>query len=73
MDRLLGTLASRALRRGLRGEWMWLAVGMGAWSLRRARRRSSSPIWSGKVRPGQQLLVTPSNRRAKERTVPAEG
>jgi len=73
MDRLLGTLASRALRRGLRGEWMWLAVGVGAWSWQRARRRSSSPIWSGKVRPGQQLLVTPRDSRAKERTAPAEG
>jgi hypothetical protein len=73
MDRLLGTLSSRALRRGLRGEPLWLAVGVGVWMWRRARRGTSNPIWSGKVRPGQRLVVTPLDRRAKGETAPAEG
>jgi hypothetical protein len=65
MDRLLGQVVSRALRRGIRGEPLWLAVGVGAWLWRRARNPASRPIWKGRVEPGQQLLVTMRDPRAK--------
>jgi len=58
LDRLLSTLVSRAIRRGLRGEPVWLAVGAGAWLLRRARQHPERTIWSGRVSPGDRLLIT---------------
>jgi hypothetical protein len=68
MDRLLGKLVSRGLRRGVRGEPLWLAVGVGAWLWRRARNTTPQIIWSGKVEPGKQLLVTMLDPRAESMT-----
>ena len=58
MDRLLRTLASRSLKRGLAGEPIWLAVAVGVWLVRRARRAGPEVIWEGRVSPGQRLIVT---------------
>ncbi len=58
MDRLLRTLASRSLRRGMAGEPIWLAVALGVWLVRRARNAGPEVIWEGRVSPGQRLVVT---------------
>ena len=58
MDRLLRSLVTRALRRGVAGEPIWLAVALGAWMVRRARRSKSELVWQGRVEPGQRLVVT---------------
>ncbi len=58
MDRLLRTLATRALKRGLAGEPIWLAVAVGVWLVRRGRRAGGEVIWQGRVSPGQRLVVT---------------
>jgi hypothetical protein len=58
VDRLLGSLVSRSLRRGLGGEPIWLAVALCAWLVRRARRPQSDVVWHGRVEPGQRLVVT---------------
>ncbi|MHB8681076.1 MAG: hypothetical protein ACYDA2_03135 [Acidimicrobiales bacterium] len=58
MDRLLATLVTRAFRRGLAGEPLWIAVGVAAWVVRRSRNRRDDVVWSGRVEPGQRLLVT---------------
>ena len=58
MDRLLRTLVSRSLRRGLAGEPIWLAVAAGVWLVRRARKSEPEVIWQGRVSPGQRLTVT---------------
>ena len=58
MDGLLSRLVSRAMRRGLAGEPVWLAVGVAAWLVRRARAKSPEPVWSGRVSPGDRLVVT---------------
>jgi hypothetical protein len=58
MDRLLRTLVSRSLKRGLAGEPIWLAVAVGVWLVRRARKAGPEVIWEGRVRPGQRLTVT---------------
>ena len=68
MDRLLGQVVSRALHRGMRGEPLWLAVGVGVWVWRRARHPAPRTVWSGRVRPGQQLLVTVPDLRSKSMT-----
>jgi hypothetical protein len=60
MDRLLRSLATRALRRGMAGEPIWLAVAIGVWLVRRARRAGPEVIWEGRVEPGQRLVVTTS-------------
>ncbi|MGA2036816.1 MAG: hypothetical protein ABSH04_04440 [Acidimicrobiales bacterium] len=73
MDRLLGTVVSRALRRGLRGEPLWLAVGVGAWLWRRGRHRAPQTIWSGRVEPGARLLISTLDPEVKSKTAPAEG
>jgi hypothetical protein len=61
MDRLLRSLATRALRRGMAGEPIWLAVAIGVWLVRRARRAGPEVIWEGRVEPGQRLVVTTSD------------
>lgn len=58
MDRLLATLVTRAFRRGLGGEPLWIAVGAAAWLARRSRRRGDEVVWRGRVEPGQRLVVT---------------
>lgn len=57
MDTLLSKVVSRALRRGLAGEPVWLAVGVAAWLVRRARNRGPDVVWSGRLEPGQRLVV----------------
>jgi hypothetical protein len=58
VDRLLRSLVTRAFRRGLAGEPIWLAVAVGAWLVRRARNAGPEVIWQGRVSPGQRLVVT---------------
>jgi hypothetical protein len=58
VDRLLRTLVTRALRRGVAGEPIWLAVAVGAWLIRRGRNAGPEVIWKGRVSPGQRLTVT---------------
>jgi hypothetical protein len=58
VDRLLRTLVSRTLKRGLAGEPIWLAVAVGVWLVRRARNSGPEVIWEGRVSPGQRLVVT---------------
>lgn len=64
MDRLLGRIVSRSLRRGLSGEPLWLAVGVAAWMVRRARQRGPEVVWKGRVEPGQRLLIATTDPRA---------
>jgi hypothetical protein len=61
VDRLLRTLVSRSLKRGLAGEPIWLAVAVGVWLVRRARKSGPEVIWEGRVSPGQRLVVTTSD------------
>ncbi len=58
MDRILRTIATRSLRRGMAGEPIWLAVAVGIWLVRRARRAGPELLWEGRVSPGQRLVVT---------------
>jgi hypothetical protein len=57
VDRLLRTLVTRSLRRGLAGEPIWLAVAVGVWLVRRARKAGPEVIWERRVSPGQRLTV----------------
>ena len=61
MDRLLRTVGSRALRRGMNGDPIWLAAGVALWLVRRARQKGPEVIWSGKVSPGQRLTIVTSD------------
>jgi hypothetical protein len=58
VDRILGVLISRATRRGLAGEPLWLAVAGAAWLVRRGRNRRPRPAWSGRLGPGQRLQIS---------------
>jgi len=60
VDRILSSVITRALRRGMAGEPAWLAVGVAVWLVRRARRRPPAVVWSGRVSPGDRLLITTS-------------
>jgi hypothetical protein len=57
IDRLLKTLVTRGLRRGLGGEPVWLALGTVAWLVRRSRRRRNEVLWTGRVQAGERLVV----------------
>jgi hypothetical protein len=57
VDRLLRTLVSRAMRRGLAGEPVWLAVAAAAWLVRRSRDRRDAVVWSGRVQSGERLVI----------------
>ncbi len=57
MDRLLAALVTRALRRGRGGEPIWLAVAAAAWLVRRGLKSRNKVVWSGRVEPGQHLVI----------------
>ncbi|HUC36275.1 MAG TPA: hypothetical protein VMR97_04045 [Acidimicrobiales bacterium] len=73
MDRLLGTLVTRAFRRGLRGEPLWLAVAAGAWLVRRARQQPAQPVWSGRIGPGDRLVIEATNPMVRSEIATNEG
>jgi len=66
MDRILRTLVSRAARRGLAGEPVWLAVAGAAWLVRRARARRAPVVWKGTVGPGERLEILTTDPRAPD-------
>jgi len=73
VDRLLARLVSRAIRRGLGGEPIWLAVGAGLWLVRRARKRGDETIWSGRIQAGQSLQISAYDPRTPSEGVAVEG
>ena len=62
MDRLFSVLATRSLRRGLSGDRIWLAVAVAVWVVGRSRGRSDR-VWSGRLSPGADLLITTRDPR----------
>ena len=58
MDRLLRMLVTRAMRRGRAGEPIWLAVAGAAWLVRRGLKSRDQVAWSGRVRPGERLVIS---------------
>ncbi len=62
MDRVLGFLVTRAMRRGRGGEPIWLAVAAAAWMVRRTLKSRDQVAWSGRVEPGQRLVIAVGDR-----------
>jgi hypothetical protein len=58
IDRLLERLGARWLRRGLAGDPLLLALGLGTWVVRRARRSRATVVWSGRLSPGERLVLS---------------
>jgi hypothetical protein len=57
MDRVLRVLVARAMKRGRAGEPVWLAVAAAAWLVRRGLKSRGEVAWSGRVEPGQRLVI----------------
>jgi hypothetical protein len=72
VDRLLRTLVTRAARRGFAGEPLWLGVAAAAWLVRRGRSRGPDVAWRGRVRPGERLVITVTERGASAAAVDGE-
>lgn len=66
IDKVLAVLVARGLRRGLRGEPLWLAVGMGAWLVRRARREDD--FFKMPLAIGDRIMLAVVERRRARRT-----
>jgi hypothetical protein len=62
VDRVLGFLVTRAMRRGRGGEPIWLAVAAAAWMVRRSLKSRDQVAWSGRVEPGQRLVIAVGDR-----------
>jgi hypothetical protein len=62
VDRILGFLVSRAMRRGRGGEPIWLAVAGAAWMVRCTLKSRDKVAWSGRVEPGQRLVIAVGDR-----------
>jgi hypothetical protein len=58
MDALLRRLVRAAVRRGLAGDWIWLAVAAGAFVFRRALRSEDDLVHSLRIVPGEQILIS---------------
>jgi hypothetical protein len=52
------------MRRGMGGEWAWLALAGAAFVLRRTLNDSGGKISRLEVRPGEQLLITVRDAKA---------
>jgi hypothetical protein len=46
------------VRRGLAGDWTWLAVAASAFVLRRAMRPKDDLVTSLRLSPGEQILIS---------------
>jgi hypothetical protein len=57
VDRLLGVLVRRAANRGRGGEPLWLAVAAAAWMVRRTLKSREPVAWSGRLHPGERLVI----------------
>jgi hypothetical protein len=64
VDRVLRVLVTRAMRRGRGGEPIWLAVAAAAWLVRRTLKTRGQVAWSGRVEPGQRLVIAVGDRSA---------
>jgi hypothetical protein len=58
VDALLRRLLRAAVRRGLAGDWTWIAIGISAFVLRRALREDKGIVETLTVSPGEQILIT---------------
>jgi hypothetical protein len=58
MDALLRRLVRAGMRRGLGGEWAWLALAATAFVLRRALLDPGAKVSRIEVKPGEQLLIS---------------
>jgi hypothetical protein len=58
VDALLRRLLRAAVRRGLAGDWTWLAVAASAFVLRRALRPKDDLVHSLRLSPGEQILIS---------------
>jgi hypothetical protein len=67
VDRLLGALVSRAARRGWGGEPLWLAVAAAAWMVRRTLKSREPVAWSGRLQPGERLVIAVAGSGAPDR------
>ncbi len=73
MDTFLAAVVTRAMRRGMKGEPLWLAVGVGAWLIRRSRKKGEEKVWSGRLEPGQRLVITSTDPSTPTVSVSPEG
>jgi len=55
-------LVTRAMRRGRAGEPIWLAVAGAAWLVRRGIKSRDQVAWSGRLEPGQRLVIAVGDR-----------
>jgi len=63
VDRLLEALVRRAARRGRGGEPLWLAVAAAAWMVRRTLKSRDKPAWSGRLHPGESVVIAVGDPR----------
>ncbi|HEX3793761.1 MAG TPA: hypothetical protein VHV57_04600 [Acidimicrobiales bacterium] len=70
MDALLRRLIRSAMRRGMAGDWVWLALAGSAFVLRRVLSDKGGVISTVKVEPGEQLLITVRDRNTPPMAVP---
>ena len=65
VSKVLSRLKSYGMRRGLKGDAIWLAVGIVSWLLLREKARSLRPVWRGKVAAGEKLEITVGSPRGR--------
>ncbi|MHB8262782.1 MAG: hypothetical protein ACYDGY_03395 [Acidimicrobiales bacterium] len=58
-------LASYSIKRGIRGDLAWLAIGILSVLVLRERAKALQPVWKGKVAAGERLsiVVAPAHGR----------
>jgi hypothetical protein len=71
MDALLRRLLRTGMRRGLGGEWSWLALAGAAFVLRRALNDNGGKVSRIEVKPGEQILISVRDGRAVAEPVAA--
>jgi hypothetical protein len=70
MDALLRRLLRTGMRRGLGGEWSWLALAGAAFVLRRVLSDGGGKVSRLEVKPGEQVLISVRDGRAMATPLP---
>ncbi len=53
----LSRISTYGVKRGLKGDAVWLVIGVISWLLLREKSRLLRPVWRGKVRAGEKIEV----------------
>ncbi len=61
----LSRISAYGIKRGLKGDVLWLVIGVVSWLFLREKVKLLRPVWRGKLRTGERIEINVSPSRAR--------